>query len=117
MTKDYSAARECFSKALAIDPDYVDACINMGYTYMNEVYAKKMSGEWKLNRNNVKQFNAEFDQIKKYYEEARPYFEHVRELKPDEPKFWASSLQMIYTNLQMPDQAKEMEAIVESMNQ
>lgn len=116
MTKDYSAARECFSKALAIDPDYVDACINMGYTYMNEVYSKKVNGEWKLDRKNVKQFNAEFEQIKKYYEEARPYFEHVRELKPDEPKYWASSLQMIYTNLQMPDQAKEMDAIIESMN-
>ena len=88
----------------------------MGYTYMNEVYAKKISGVWKLDRKNVKQFNAEFEQIKKYYEAARPYFEHVRELKPDEPKYWASSLQMIYTNLQMPDQAKEMDAIIEGMN-
>ena len=28
-----------------------------------------------------------------------------------------ADLQMIYTNLQMPDQAKEMDAIIESMNQ
>lgn len=116
LLKDYAASRTSFEKALAIDPNYIDANVNMAYTYMNEVVSRRNKGEFKLDRTNVKQFNEEFEKIKVYYEKALPYFEKVRELAPDQPRLWASALQQIYTNLQQPDKAKEMDAYIESSN-
>lgn len=116
LLKDYAASRTSFEKALAIDPNYVDANINMAYTYMNEVVSRRNKGEFKLDRTNVKQFNEEFEKIKVYYEKALPYFEKVRQLTPDQPRLWASPLQQIYTNLQQKDKAKEMDAYIEDSN-
>ena len=40
--------------------------------------------------------------------------EKVRELAPDRSKVWAPALQQIYFNLGMEDEAKQMDAIMES---
>ena len=100
LTKEYAAARESFKRALEIDPTFIDANVNMAYTYMNEVVARRNAGDWKLDRSNKAEFDKEFEEIKKYYEQALPYMERVKELKPEDPKLWASALQQIYTNLQ-----------------
>lgn len=113
LKKDYNAARESFKKALELDPSYADANINMGITYINEVVARRNNGEYCLDRTKVKQFNADYEKIKVFYENARPYFEKVRELLPDKPSVWAPYLSNIYTNLQMKDEAKAMEALME----
>lgn len=116
MKHDFVGARESFTRALEIDPDFVDANVNMAYTFMNEVVARRNAGDFKLDRNNKAEFDKEYEVIKKYYEQALPYMERAHELKPDEPKVWASALQQIYTNLQNKAKADEMDAIMSSMN-
>ena len=115
LTKDYAAARESFKRAIEIDPTFVDANVNMAYTFMNEVVSRRNAGDWKLDRSNKAEFDKEFEEIKKYYEQALPYMEKVQELKPEDPKLWASALQQIYTNLQNKQKADEMDAIMANM--
>ena len=112
MLKNYSAAQESFRKALELNPSFVDANVNMAYTYMNEVVARRNNGDWKLDRNNKKEFDREYEEIKAYYEKALPYMERAHELVPDQPKVWAAALQQIYTNLQNKQKADEMDAIL-----
>jgi len=112
MLKNYTDARESFKRALELDPTFVDANVNMAYTFMNEVVARRNKGDWKLDRTNVKEFNREYDEIKTYYEQALPYMERAHELVPDQPKVWASALQQIYSNLQNKQKADEMDAIL-----
>lgn len=128
--KDYAAARESFEKTLAIDPDYQDALFNMGTAYINDIYDQRMSGKFKYigtNRqitgkttaayNKEKAiYDAELKTVREYYEKAKPYLEHLRELTPDDAKRWASPLQMVYSSLGMTEQAKEMDALLDSAN-
>lgn len=116
MKRDFAAARESFTRALEIDNDFVDANVNMAYTFMNEVVARRNAGDFKLDRNNKEEFDKEYEVIKKYYEQALVYMERAQMLKPEEPKIWASALQQIYTNLQNKEKAEEMDAIMSSMN-
>lgn len=128
--KDYAAARESFEKALAIDPDYKDALFNMGTAYINDIYDQRVSGKFKYIGTNrriegkgqaayAKEkaiYDKELATVKGYYKKAKPYLEHLRELTPDEPKRWASALQMVYSSLQMKEQAKEMDDLLDAAN-
>lgn len=119
--RDFAAARESFEKALALDDDFADAHYNLAVSYTNEVIQKRNNGDFKLGdpskkktvreQNDVKIANNKIidTQIKPYYEKALPHMEKVRELLPDNPKAWASMLQMIYTNLQQKEKAAEMD--------
>lgn len=117
MKKDFPAAREAFQKALDIEPGFVEANINMAVSYINEVIDRKNKNEYCLDKQNVKQYNADIDKMRAFYEKARPYYEKVRELIPDQPRKWAAALQQIYSNLGMKAQADEMDAILQAANQ
>ncbi len=114
MLKDWAKARECFEKAIAMDPSFVEANINMGVSYINEVIDRRNKGEYCLDKRNVKQYNADIDKMKVFYEQAKPYYERVRELIPDQPRKWAAALQQIYSNLGMKQQADEMDALLQT---
>lgn len=119
--RDFAAARKSFEKALALDDDFADAHYNMAVSYTNEVIQRHNSGDFKMGdpskkktlreQNDVRIANNKIidTQIKPYYEKALPHMEKVRELIPDNPKIWASMLQMIYTNLQQKEKADEMD--------
>lgn len=130
--KDYEASRKSFEKALAIDPNYEDALFNMGTAYINDIYDQRINGKFKYigtNRaitgktsdgsyqKNKAVYDKELATVKEYYEKAKPYLEHLRELTPNEPKRWASALQMVYSSLQMKEQADEMDKLLEQANQ
>lgn len=121
LKNDYAEARKCFEKALAIDPNFVDANSNMAASYINEAYQKRLSGVYKFigtNRSYTQKekpaYEKELADFKSFYEKALPYLEKVRELAPDQPRIWASSLQQCYYNLGQTDKAKEMDALLES---
>lgn len=123
LKKDYEGARNSFSKALAIDPDFVEANANMAYSYMNEVVAKKQKGEFKFIGTNKliapkekAAYEKELALVRSFYEKALPHMEKIRELHPDSPKEWASALQQIYSNLDQKEKAKEMDALLEAAN-
>lgn len=119
--RDFEAARKSFEKAIELDENFADAHYNLAVSYTNEVIQKRNNGDFKLGdpsqkktikeQNEVKIANNKIidTKIKPYYEKALPHMEKVRELLPDNPKSWASMLQMIYTNLQQKEKAEEMD--------
>lgn len=123
MKKDYQSAREAFTKALEIDPNYIEANINMASTYINEVVAKRLAGSYKFagtgknitGQKNVDIYKKELAEIQGYYKNAQKYMEHVQMIDPENPKRWVHTLQMIYDNLQLKDKKAEMDAIIESL--
>lgn len=128
MTKNYGEAIKSFEKSLAIDPNFVEANTNIAYSYINQVVAKKLSGELKYVGKGTKTFkdpkkaaayrkalNAEMAMVKGYYEKALAYMLKVRELTPDQPKNWAYTLQMIYENLNDKAKKAEIDAIIKTI--
>lgn len=111
LTKDYPAARQSFKKAIELDPNFFEANMNMGATFVNEVVARRQKGEYCLDRTKVAKFNADFEKQKKFYAEARPYLEKAKELAPDKAKTWAYPLVVVYENLQLKAEANKMEKI------
>ena len=127
---DYAQARESFGKALAIDPDFEEALFNMGTCYINDIYDQRQSGKFKYigtgrriegkgeaaYKKEKAIYDKELATVKEYYEKARPYLEHLRELTPNDAKRWASPLQMVYSSLEMKEKAQEMDQLLEEAN-
>jgi putative tetratricopeptide repeat-containing domain protein len=106
----YAKAEEDFSKALAIDPNFVEANVGMAYSYMNDVVTQVQNRVIKIPPTYSKLYKQVMEtKVQPYYRKALPYFEKVRALLPDEPKRWASPLQQIYNNLDMTEKSKEMD--------
>lgn len=122
LKKDFTAARECFEKSLAIDPDFVDANVNIAYSYVNQAVADRQAGKFKFIGTDrkilpaqMKAYQAELATVQGYYKSAQPYMEKVRALVPDNPRIWAYTLQMIYENLQMKTEKAEIDAIISNL--
>ena len=108
--KDYEKAIEFYKKTLDVDPTYAEACSNWGLVYLLQAqdYADKAPTD--INDPNYATAQAN---IKKFYEEAKPYYEKARELKPDQKDLWLQGLYRVYYNLNM---GPEFEAIEKLMN-
>ena len=108
--KDYEKAIEFYKKTLDVDPTYAVACSNLGLVYLLQAqdYADKAPTD--INDPNYATAQAN---IKKFYEEAKPYYEKARELKPDQKDLWLQGLYRVYYNLNM---GPEFEAIEKLMN-
>ena len=108
--KDYEKAIEFYKKTLDVDPTYAEACSNLGLVYLLQAqdYADKAPTD--INDPNYATAQAN---IKKFYEEAKPYYEKARELKPDQKDLWLQGLYRVYYNLNM---RPEFEAIEKLMN-
>ena len=108
---DYAAAREDFDKAIALDEFFMEAILNKGVSYVNELISLDLNTDV-----NSAEYKQTLETAHSYYQKAMPLFEQVKNLAPDRPNLWANQLRNIYYNLEMEDKAKEMEAIVESMS-
>ena len=108
--KDYEKAIEFYKKTLDVDSTYAEACSNLGLVYLLQAqdYADKAPTD--INDPNYATAQAN---IKKFYEEAKPYYEKARELKPDQKDLWLQGLYRVYYNLNM---GPEFEAIEKLMN-
>lgn len=108
--KDYEKAIEFYKKTLDVDPTYAEACSNLGLVYLLQAqdYADKAPTD--INDPNYATAQAN---IKKFYEEAKPYYEKAKELKPDQKDLWLQGLYRVYYNLNM---GPEFEAIEKLMN-
>ena len=78
-----------------------EAYYNIGMALLNKVLL--------LEKANDRKAKAE---IKRIYEEARPFLEKYRELAPDRKKKWAPALYRIYLNLNMGRQFEEIDKII-----
>ncbi len=124
LKKDYPASRASFEKALAIDPDFVDANINIATAYVNQVIADRDAGKFKfigtskrITPAQMPAYKKELATVQGYYKSALPYMVKVRGLVPDKPRMWAYTLQMIYENLQMKTEKAEIDKIIAGLQQ
>lgn len=108
--KDYDKAIQFYKKTIEIDPKYAEAYSNLGLIYCLQAqdYASKTTADV-----NDPKYSKEQAKIKKFYEEARPYYEKARDLKPDQKDLWIQGLYRIYYNLNL---GKEFEEIDKLMN-
>ncbi|WP_321480287.1 tetratricopeptide repeat protein [uncultured Bacteroides sp.] len=107
--KDYDKAIEYYKKTIAIDPEYAEAYSNLGLIYCLQAqdYANKTTADI-----NDPKYKKEQAAIKKFYEEARPYYEKARELKPDQKDLWIQGLYRIYYNLNLGPQFEEIDKLM-----
>ncbi len=95
----YEEALKYYLKSVETDPDFFDGNYQCGFCYyqIGLENGRKISGK-KYTSQAAADKESE-NLVKKYLRQAAPYFEKVRELKPDEPMRWASELKVIYQNL------------------
>ncbi len=98
--KDYDNAIKFYKKTVEADPNYAEAYSNLGLVYCTQGldYTEKVTTDF-----NDPSYAAEQAKIKKFYEEARPYYEKARALKPDQRDLWLNGLYTIYYKLNLPE--------------
>lgn len=107
---EYAAAREDFDKAIELDEYFMEALLNKGVSYVNELISLDLNTDTRS-----AEYKQTLETAHSYYKQALPLFEKVQALVPDRPNLWANQLRNIYYNLEMNDKAKEMEAVVDAM--
>ena len=107
--KEYDKAIEFYKKTIEADPQYAEAYSNMGLVLLMKAQDFATSVTTDINDPKYAEGQA---QIKKYYEEARPYYEKAKELKPEQKDLWAPGLYRVYYNLNMGPEFEEIEKIM-----
>ena len=111
--KDYDNAINFYKKTIEADPNYAEAYSNLGLIYYQQGldYANSITMEV-----SDPKFAGEQAKIKKFYEEARPYYEKARQLKPDQRDLWLNGLYSIYYKLNLGKEYEEIEKLMPSGN-
>ncbi|KAA6326813.1 hypothetical protein EZS27_024129 [termite gut metagenome] len=107
--KEYDNAIEFYKKAIEADPQYAEAYSNLGLIYC--IKAQEYSNQAITDINDPK-YKDEQKVIKKLYEEAKPYYEKARSLKPDQQDLWLQGLYRIYYNLNLGAEFEEIEKLL-----
>lgn len=105
----YAEALEYYKKSVEADPDYLDGNIQCGICLFNIADANNKTIAGKRYKSQAEADADVQNNVRAYFEQALPYFEKVRELKPDEPNRWAYELRTIYNAIGQKDKAKELE--------
>ena len=101
---------EAYKKTIAADPNYAEAYSNLALSYCQQALE---FGEKATSDLNDPKYQEEQAKIKQFYENAKPYCEKARQLKPDNKELWLNGLYTIYYKLNM---GKEFEEIEKLMN-
>lgn len=104
--KDYENAEKNYSKALEIDPNYIEASSNLGRVYYNQ--AINVQGDANMISDN-KLYQVEIAKAKALFEKALPYFQKAHAAKPEQREYLIA-LRGIYYNLNMGKEFEEIEA-------
>lgn len=107
--EDYDKAIEFYKKAIGIDPTYAEAYSNIGLIYC--LKAQDFSEKATSDVNDPK-YQEDQATLRSFYEEAKPYYEKARELKPDQKDLWGNGLSRVYYNLQMGPEFEEISKIM-----
>lgn len=106
--KEYNNAIDFYKKTIESDPQYAEAYSNLGLVLIMQ--AQEISNESTVDINDPKYAAAQAN-VKKKYEEAKPYYEKARALKPDQKELWAPGLYRVYYNLNMGPEFEEIEKL------
>ena len=107
--EEYDQAVVYYKKAIEQDPEYAEAYANLGLAILlkAQAYADKTTTDV-----NDPAYAAAQVELKKFYEEARPYYEKTRELRPGDQNLWIQGLYRIYYNLNMGPEFEEIESLM-----
>lgn len=108
--KDYENAIVFYKKTIEADPTYAEAYSNLGLIYVQQGldYSDSLTTDF-----NDPKYNEEQAKIKSFYEEARPYYEKARALKPEQKDLWMTGLYTIYYRLGMGPEFEEIEKLMQ----
>lgn len=106
---DYDNAIEYYKKTIEAAPNYAEAYSNIGLIYC--LKAQDFSSHATSDVNDPK-YAADQQTLKSFYEQARPYYEKARQLKPDQKDLWLNGLYRVYYNLQMGPEYEEIEKLM-----
>ena len=107
--EDYDKALEFYKKTIELSPDYAEAYSNIGLIYC--LKAQDYSAKATSDVNDPK-YAEDMAKLKTFYEEAKPYYEKARQLKPDQRELWLNGLYRVYYNLQMGPEYEEIEKLM-----
>lgn len=107
--KEYDNAIEYYKKTIDTDPTYAEAYSNIGLVYSQQ--AQEFADNATADLNNPK-YAEDQEMIRKLNEEAKPYYEKARELKPDQQDLWLQGLYRVYYNLNMGPEFEEIEKLM-----
>lgn len=107
--EDYDKALEFYKKTTELDPNYAEAYSNIGLIYCLKAqdYSEKATSDV-----NDPKYAEDMAKLKTFYEEAKPYYEKARQLKPDQKDLWLNGLYRVYYNLQMGPEYEEIEKLM-----
>lgn len=103
-TKEWEKSEECYSKAIEIDPNYLDANYNLGALHYNR--AADIANEAN-NEQDQKKYETLKAKSDDEFKKALPYMEKAHQLDPKDMNV-ISTLKTIYYKLQMTDKYEEM---------
>ena len=107
--KEYDNAIVYYKKAIEADSQYAEAYSNVGLVYLMK--AQEFADKATTDINDPKYAVAQAT-VKKFYEEAKPYYEKVRALKPDQKDLWLQGLYRVYYNLNMGPEFEEIDKMM-----
>ena len=107
--KRYNDALVYYKRSIEANPDYAEAYSNIGLVYclLAQDFSQEAVTDIKDPRYPVDQAR-----LKSYYENALPYYEKARLLKPNDRSFWLNGLHRVYYNLSMGEQFNEIDAMI-----
>jgi tetratricopeptide (TPR) repeat protein len=108
--KEYDQAVECYKKVIKVDSQYAEAYSNLGLIYC--IKAQEYSDKISTIDVNDPNYRKEQQAIKKFYEEAKPFYERARSLKPDQTDLWLQGLYRVYYNLGLGAEFEEIEKLL-----
>ena len=110
--KNLEAAIEAYKTAIEKDPELKEAHINLGLCYLLQANNfMESKSDLRMNSNAYKKA---LDDEKIYYNQARPIFEKVRVLAPEDIKKWGLQLYQIYYKLNLAKELNEIETTLKS---
>jgi len=105
-TGNYDESVEAYRKAIEVNPNYMDAYINLAFTITEkakEVRAEAMEMDLDTYQKEGAAIEAKADE---YYKQALPVLEKANEITPDDQAI-LESLSGLYIRLKMTDEAEE----------
>jgi tetratricopeptide (TPR) repeat protein len=92
----FTDAAGFFEKALEEDPEYAEACMNAANSYYNAANEVGMSLPANMKSAEYKKGEAKYKELAA---KALPYYEKLKELRPDKPELWENKIANIKKNL------------------
>lgn len=105
---EFDSAKEAFQKAIDIDPNNVDALIDMGRLFFNDAVRK--NDEVSLIKDQ-KEYKEALEKLNDIYKQALPFFEKAHKIKPDSREAMVA-LRGIYYKLNMGAEYEAIEALM-----